>query len=217
MNKYSPEFREEAVKQVVESQRPINQVAREREISSETLRNRVRKHKQEIPEGSPSLALDDEVDAQPGRRAGLPGPPGGPRHRRGPAQDRAIQPAGHLPHHRGRPPRRPRCPPFRYISDQVTEQLDADQPVFSADTKTKEVLGDYAVTGLEWHRAGRPTRGRAHDFPEKSAQKAARMASTTSEPTSVGYQWAGLATPPHSPWPPCAAGGRSKAATATRT
>lgn len=40
------------------------------------------------------------------------------------------------------------------------------------DTKKKEVLGDYAVAGREWHRAGQPVRVRAHDFPEKGAPKA---------------------------------------------
>jgi hypothetical protein len=44
--------------------------------------------------------------------------------------------------------------------------------VVSVDTKKKEVLGDYAVAGREWHRAGRPVRVRAHDFPDKDAPKA---------------------------------------------
>jgi DDE family transposase len=38
--------------------------------------------------------------------------------------------------------------------------------------KKKEVLGDYAVAGQEWHRKGDPVRVRAHDYPEKDAQKA---------------------------------------------
>ena len=33
------------------------------------------------------------------------------------------------------------------------------------------MLGQYAVGGQEWHRAGQPVRVRAHDRPEKSAQK----------------------------------------------
>jgi transposase len=61
---------------------------------------------------------------------------------------------------------------FRYINDRVEEFTAAGQPVVSVDTKKKEVLGDYAVAGREWHRAGRPVRVRAHDFPEKDAHKA---------------------------------------------
>jgi transposase len=61
---------------------------------------------------------------------------------------------------------------FRYINDRVEEFTAAGQPVVSVDTKKKEVLGDYAVVGREWHRAGRPVRVRAHDFPEKDAPKA---------------------------------------------
>lgn len=40
------------------------------------------------------------------------------------------------------------------------------------DAKKKETLGNYAVIGREWHRAGQPVQVRAHDFPEKGAQKA---------------------------------------------
>jgi hypothetical protein len=42
---------------------------------------------------------------------------------------------------------------FRYINDRVEEFTAAGQPVVSVDTKKKEVLGDYAVAGREWHRA----------------------------------------------------------------
>ena len=44
--------------------------------------------------------------------------------------------------------------------------------MISVDTKKKEVLGEYAAAGQEWHRAGQPVRVRAHDFPEKGAHKA---------------------------------------------
>src|SRR5918994_880541 len=49
---------------------------------------------------------------------------------------------------------------------------EAAQPLVSVDTKKKEVLGDYAVPGREWHRAGQPVRVREHDFPDKDAPKA---------------------------------------------
>jgi hypothetical protein len=61
---------------------------------------------------------------------------------------------------------------FRYINGWVKEFTAAGEPVVSVDTKKKEVLGDYAVAGQDWHRAGQPVRVRAHDFPEKDAKKA---------------------------------------------
>jgi hypothetical protein len=61
---------------------------------------------------------------------------------------------------------------FHYINAQVKQFRAAGQPAVSVDTKKKEVLGDYAVAGREWHRAGQPVRVRAHDFPEKGAPKA---------------------------------------------
>ena len=65
-----------------------------------------------------------------------------------------------------------RDPQFRYINGQVKEFTAAGQPVISVDTKNKEVLGEDAAAGQEWHRAGQPVRVRAHDFPEKGAHKA---------------------------------------------
>ncbi len=61
---------------------------------------------------------------------------------------------------------------FRYINDQATAYLADGQPVISVDAKKKETLGEYAVAGREWHRVGQPVRVRAHDFPEKGAEKA---------------------------------------------
>ncbi|MEU0837785.1 ISAzo13 family transposase, partial [Streptomyces sp. NPDC005969] len=61
---------------------------------------------------------------------------------------------------------------FHYINDQATAYLADGQPVISVDTKKKETLGNYAVSGSEWHPAGEPVQVRAHDFPEKGALKA---------------------------------------------
>ncbi len=61
---------------------------------------------------------------------------------------------------------------FRYINERVKEFTAAGQPVLSMDTKKKEVLGDYAVAGREWHRTGQPVPVRTHDFPAKDAPKA---------------------------------------------
>ena len=59
---------------------------------------------------------------------------------------------------------------FRYINNQVKEFVADGQPVVSVDTKKKEVLGEYAVGGREWHRTGQPVRVRAHDFGQNSIQ-----------------------------------------------
>src|ERR671923_2740180 len=56
---------------------------------------------------------------------------------------------------------------FRYLNEQVKQFTADGQPVISVDTKKKEVLGQDAVGGRAWHRAGQPVRVRAHDFPEK--------------------------------------------------
>lgn len=61
---------------------------------------------------------------------------------------------------------------FRSINDQVTAYLAEGRPVIGVDAKKKETLGNYAVIGREWHRAGQPVQVRAHDFPERGAQKA---------------------------------------------
>lgn len=61
---------------------------------------------------------------------------------------------------------------FHYINGQIQEFTGAGDPVISVDAKKKEVLGNYAVIGREWHRSGEPVRVRAHDYPEKNAHKA---------------------------------------------
>ncbi|WP_371674224.1 ISAzo13 family transposase [Streptomyces sp. NBC_00289] len=87
------------------------------------------------------------------------------------AEGGGVLPAGHLEDHRGSPAPGQDAQ-FRYINDQVTAYLADGQPVISVDAKKKETLGSYAVIGREWHRAGQPVQVRAHDFPEKGAQKA---------------------------------------------
>lgn len=58
---YSPEFREEAVRLVIETQRPIVQVARELGVSPETLRNWVRRHKIDHQSETPGLDTSDRA------------------------------------------------------------------------------------------------------------------------------------------------------------
>ncbi|MFL1433174.1 MULTISPECIES: transposase [unclassified Nocardiopsis] len=60
-SKYSPEFRAEAVKLVQETQRPISQVARELDVNTETLREWVKKHRQEHENANPDLNLNERA------------------------------------------------------------------------------------------------------------------------------------------------------------
>ena len=55
---------------------------------------------------------------------------------------------------------------FRYINDLVAERLAAGEPVISVDTKKKELVGEFANGGREWHPTGEPTRVNVHDFPD---------------------------------------------------
>ncbi len=61
---------------------------------------------------------------------------------------------------------------FRYISDQVTAQLAAGEPVISVDAKKKELIGAYANKGRSWRPQGEPERVNVHDFPDPRLGKA---------------------------------------------
>ena len=57
---------------------------------------------------------------------------------------------------------------FEYLNGLVAERLEANEPVISVDTKKKELIGNYANGGTEWHLAGEPTRTETHDFPDRT-------------------------------------------------
>jgi transposase-like protein len=59
--KFSPEFREETAKLVVEGQQPITQVAREYGLSDTTVGNWVRKYRQDHAEDEPPLELSERA------------------------------------------------------------------------------------------------------------------------------------------------------------
>jgi transposase len=61
---------------------------------------------------------------------------------------------------------------FRYLNDEVTAFLGADEPVISVDTKKKELVGEYANGGQEYHPKGEPTRVKTHDFADKELGRA---------------------------------------------
>lgn len=59
--KYSPEFREQAAKLVVEGQRSIAEVAREYVLGETTLGNWVKKYRKEHAEDEPPLELPERA------------------------------------------------------------------------------------------------------------------------------------------------------------
>jgi hypothetical protein len=60
---------------------------------------------------------------------------------------------------------------FEHINEQAKSFQAAGQPVISVDTKKKELVGDFANGGREWHPRGEPERVRLHDFPDKQLGK----------------------------------------------
>ena len=61
---------------------------------------------------------------------------------------------------------------FEYINAQVKDFQQRGQPVVSVDTKKKELVGDFANGGREYHPQGRPELVRVHDFLDKRLGKA---------------------------------------------
>jgi|ERR687897_3725547 transposase-like protein len=59
--KFSPEFKDEAVKMVTESSRPIAEVAREIQVNEGTLGNWVNKYRVEHADEEPPLTISDRA------------------------------------------------------------------------------------------------------------------------------------------------------------
>jgi len=59
--KYSPEYRDEAVKMVLETSRPIAHVARELGINEGTLANWVNRYRQEHADDEPALDVSERA------------------------------------------------------------------------------------------------------------------------------------------------------------
>lgn len=59
---------------------------------------------------------------------------------------------------------------FEYIEQQVASFRAAGQPIISADTKKKELIGDFKQAGRAWVQA--PTQVNAHDFPPQALGRA---------------------------------------------
>jgi hypothetical protein len=61
---------------------------------------------------------------------------------------------------------------FRYINELAKEFLAAGDPVISVDTKKKEIVGQFAQAGKEWHPQGEPVEVSTYDFPSDADGKA---------------------------------------------
>ena len=61
---------------------------------------------------------------------------------------------------------------FEYINNQVELFQRRRKPTISVDTKKKELVGDFANGGREWHPEGEPEEVRVHDFKDKELGKA---------------------------------------------
>lgn len=66
--KFSPEFRDEAVRLVVDGSRPIAQVARELGINEGTLGNWINKYRTEHADDEPSLTVSERARLQEAER-----------------------------------------------------------------------------------------------------------------------------------------------------
>ena len=60
---------------------------------------------------------------------------------------------------------------FEYIYAQVSAFQGRQQPVISVDTKKKELVGDFANKGREYHPKGQPEEVRTYDFEDKKLGK----------------------------------------------
>ena len=61
---------------------------------------------------------------------------------------------------------------FEHINAAAAAFLHRQQPVIAADTKKKELVGDFKNAGREWHPTGTPERVLVHDFPRDAVGKA---------------------------------------------
>jgi hypothetical protein len=60
---------------------------------------------------------------------------------------------------------------FEHINDQVSAYPQRSQPVISAETKKKELIGDFKNGGREWCPKGKPEEVRTHDFMDRDLGK----------------------------------------------
>src|SRR3989442_1184991 len=68
--------------------------------------------------------------------------------------------------------RKPRAAQHPLLLRAVAAFQQRDQPVVSVDTKKKELVGDFANSGREYHPIGQPELVRVYDFIDKELGKA---------------------------------------------
>jgi hypothetical protein len=61
---------------------------------------------------------------------------------------------------------------FRHINTAVKQYLKQGWPVISADTKKKELVGNYYNGGQQWLPGKQPRKVRGHDFPQPDVPRA---------------------------------------------
>jgi hypothetical protein len=61
---------------------------------------------------------------------------------------------------------------FRHINTAVKQYLKQGWPVISADTKKKELVGNYYNGGQQWLPGKQPRKVRGHDFPQPEVPRA---------------------------------------------
>lgn len=61
---------------------------------------------------------------------------------------------------------------FEYLNEEVTRHLANGQPVISVDTKKKELVGNYANKGRNWHPKSGAPKVNGHDFPGPDVPRA---------------------------------------------
>jgi hypothetical protein len=61
---------------------------------------------------------------------------------------------------------------FEHINARVAAEMQAAQPVISVDTKKKELIGNYANKGKQWHPKGKSPPVNGHDFPAPDIPRA---------------------------------------------
>lgn len=61
---------------------------------------------------------------------------------------------------------------FEHLSGRVKSCLRRRQPVISADTKKRELVGDFKNSGREWRHQGQPELVRVHDFVDPQVGRA---------------------------------------------
>ena len=104
---------------------------------------------------------------------------------------------------------------FRYLNDQVRQHQSAaagDQRGHQEEGAGRAVQN----AGRRWQPVGQPEPVHTHDFPDKELGKAVPYGVYDLAADAGWVSVGATTTPPRSPWPPSAAGGRRSARTATR-